>query len=127
MTKELFLDAVLHYTKHLDPDQGPNGSYVFLLLDSHVSRWNPKAIYTLFKHRVIPVFFPSHLSIVVQPQDNGVILFLHKCIEEASVLRRLYKNETDIEYTNRVLEDAFRSFREGERKKLIDHGSNSTT
>jgi hypothetical protein len=63
----------------------------------------------------------------VQPQDNGVILFLHNCIEQASTLRRLYKNETDIEYINRVLEDGLCSFRNDERKKLIDHGSNSTT
>ena len=127
MTKDLFLDAMLHYVKHLAADQGPNGKFVFLLLDSHVSRWNPKALYTLFKNRVIAIYFPSHLSIVVQPQDNGVILYLHKCIERASQLNRLFKSETDIENTNRVLEKAFHLFRDGERKKLIDHGSNSTT
>ena len=127
MTKELFLDTVLHYVKHFAEDQGPTGKYTFLLLDSHVSRWHPKALFKLFEYRVVPIFFPSHLSIVCQPQDNGVILFLHKCIEEASALNRLCKASAGIEYANRVLEQAFFLFREGERKKLIDHGSNSTT
>eukprot|EP00531_Pseudo-nitzschia_arenysensis_P020314 CAMPEP_0116121844 /NCGR_PEP_ID=MMETSP0329-20121206/3908_1 /TAXON_ID=697910 /ORGANISM="Pseudo-nitzschia arenysensis, Strain B593" /LENGTH=1159 /DNA_ID=CAMNT_0003615673 /DNA_START=16 /DNA_END=3493 /DNA_ORIENTATION=- len=127
MTKELFLDAMLHYVKGLSSDQGPSGKYVFLLLDSHVSRWNPVALYTLFKHRVVPVFFPSHLSIVVQPQDNGVILFLHKCIEEASLLERLFQTDTNISYVNRILESGFKLFRDAERRKLMDRGSNSTT
>jgi hypothetical protein len=94
MTKELFLVAVIHFIENLPPTHGANGRYSFLLLDSHVSRWNPKALYYLFKHRVIPIFFPSHLSIVVQPQDNGVILFLHKCIEEAASIKRLFATET---------------------------------
>ena len=94
MTKELFLDAVIHFIKYLPSDQGANGKYIFLLLDSHVSRWNPIAFYLLFKNRIIPVFFPSHLSIVVQPQDNGVILYYHSCLEEASQLARLFKSET---------------------------------
>ena len=93
MTKLLFLDAVLHYIKNLPSDQGADGKYAFLLLDSHVSRWNPQALYILFKHRIIPIFFPSHLSIVVQPQDNGVILFFHKCMEEAAQIPRLFKSE----------------------------------
>ena len=94
MTKVLFLDAVLHFIKNIPSDQGADGKYTFLLLDSHVSRWNPKALYHLFKNRIIPIFFPSHLSIVVQPQDNGVILFFHKCLEEASLLERLFRSET---------------------------------
>ena len=127
MTKEVFFDAMLYYVKNLAPEQGPQGKYVFLLLDSHVSRWNPKALYTLFKHRVIPIFFPSHLSIVCQPQDNGVIFFLHKCIENASLLERLFTSESGIAHANNILERAFYTFRDEERKKLIDHGSNSTT
>ena len=127
MTKELFLDTVLHYVKHFADDQGPTGKYTFLLLDSHVSRWHPKALFKLFECRVIPIYFPSHLSIVCQPQDNGVILFLHACIEEASVLNRLCKSSVGLEYANSVLEQAFYLFREGERRKLLDHGSNSTT
>ena len=110
LTKELFFDAMLYYVKHLAPDQGPQGKYVFLLLDSHVSRWNPRALYILFKNRVIPIFFPSHLLIVCQPQDNGVIFFLHKCIEEASLLQRLYRSGTSLEYANRILERAFFKF-----------------
>ena len=94
MTKELFLVAVEHLVENIASDQGANGLYSFLLLDSHVSRWNPRALYLLFKNRIIPVFFPSHLSIVVQPQDNGVILFLHKCLEEASLMDRLFATET---------------------------------
>jgi hypothetical protein len=94
MTKELFLDLVLHLIKHLPSNQGADGMYSFLLLDNHVSRWNPKALYILFKNRIIPIFFPSHLSIVIQPQDNGVILFLHKCLEEASLLERLFEKDT---------------------------------
>ena len=94
MTKELFLEAMKHLIEHLSSKQGANGLYTFLLLDSHVSRWNPQALYLLFKNRVIPIFFPSHLTIVVQPQDNGVILFLHKCIEEAAQLERLFQTDT---------------------------------
>jgi hypothetical protein len=94
MTKELFLEAMKHLIEHLSSKQGANGMYTFLLMDSHVSRWNPRALYLLFKNRVIPIFFPSHLSIVVQPQDNGVILFLHKCIEEAAQLERLFQTDT---------------------------------
>ena len=118
---------MLYYVKHLAPDQGPQGKYVFLLLDSHVSRWNPRALYILFKNRVIPIFFPSHLSIVCQPQDNGVIFFLHKCIKETSLLQRLYRSRTSLKYANRILERAFFQFWDQERRKLIDHGSNSTT
>ena len=94
MTKELFLDAMKHLIEHLSSKQGADGTYTFLLMDSHVSRWNPQALFLLFKNRVVPIFFPSHLSIVVQPQDNGVILFLHKCIEEAAQLERLFQNDT---------------------------------
>ena len=127
MTKVLFLDAALHFIKNNPSDQGASGKYSFLLLDSHVSRWNPKALYLLFKNRIIPIFFPSHLSIVVQPQDNGVILFFHKCMEEASLISRLFKTETDISYSNRIMANALYLFREGERKKLMSRGSNSTT
>jgi hypothetical protein len=127
MTKELFLDLACHFVRHLGPDQGSKGMYTFLLTDSHVSRWHPKALYMLMKNRVIPLFFPSHLSIVVQPQDNGVILFLHKCIEETSSMQRLFRSQTDISYINRTLEKAFILFRDRERKKLMDRGSNSTT
>ena len=94
MTKELFLPAMKHLIENLPSKQGANGFYTFLLMDSHVSRWNPRALYLLFKNRIIPIFFPSHLSIVVQPQDNGVILFLHKCIEEAAQLERLFQTDT---------------------------------
>ena len=90
MTKELMPEVADHIIKHLRPDQGINGKYTFLLMDSHVSRWHPKALYLLFKYRVIPLFFPSHLTIVVQPQDNGVILYLHKCLEDASLIPRLF-------------------------------------
>ena len=38
MTKDLFLDTMLHYVKYIAADQGPNGKFDFLLLDSHVSR-----------------------------------------------------------------------------------------
>ena len=65
MTKELFLDAIIHFIKHLPSDQDANGKYIFLLLDSHVSRWNPIAFYLLFKNRIILVSFSSHLFIVV--------------------------------------------------------------
>ena len=94
MTKELFLLAMKHLIENLPSKQGASGMYTFLLMDSHVSRWNPQALYLLFKNRIIPIFFPSHLSIVVQPQDNGVILFLHKCIEEAAQLERLFQTDT---------------------------------
>jgi hypothetical protein len=94
MTKVLFLDGILHFIKNIPSDQGANGKYSFLLLDSHVSRWNPMALYFLFKNRIIPIFFPSHLSIVVQPQDNGVNLFFHKCMEESCQIARLFKSET---------------------------------
>ena len=127
MTKELFLDAVFHYINSLSPAQGSNGVWTFLLLDSHVSRWHPMALYHLFKNRVFPIFFPSHLSIVVQPQDNGVIMFMHHCIEMASQTARLFKADTDIMHANRVIEKGLFLFRDGERKKLLDHGSNSTT
>jgi hypothetical protein len=127
MTKELFLDLVLHYVRHLGPEQGPRGKYTFLLTDSHVSRWHPKALFILMKNRVIPLYFPSHLSIVVQPQDNGVILFLHKCIEETVSNERLFRSDTPISYINSSIERAFILFRDTERKKLIDRGSNSTT
>jgi hypothetical protein len=127
MTKELFLDMACHYVRHLGPDQGSHGMYTFLLTDSHVSRWHPKALYILMKNRIIPLFFPSHLSIVVQPQDNGVILFLHKCIEDTAIMERLFRSSTDVAYINKVLETAFILFRDTERKKLMDRGSNSTT
>ena len=94
MTKVLFLDGVMHFIKNIPSNQGACGKYSFLLLDSHVSRWNPIALYLLFKNRIIPIFFPSHLSIVVQPQDNGVILYFHKCMEEACQINRLFKSET---------------------------------
>ena len=90
MTKELFPVICSHIIEHLRPDQGIGGKYTFILMDSHISRWNPKALYLLFLHRVIPIFFPSHLTIVVQPQDNGVILYLHKCLEDASLIPRLF-------------------------------------
>ena len=128
MNKELFLDLACHYTRHLGPDQGPGGMYTFLLTDSHVSRWHPQALYLLMKNRVIPLFFPSHLSIVAQPQDNGVILFLHKCIEDTVTTERLFRSSTDVAYINKVLvELAFILFQDTERKKLMDRGSNSTT
>ena len=94
MTKELFPFVCSHIIEYLAADQGSNGKYTFLLMDSHVSRWHPRALYLLFKHRIIPLFFPSHLTIVAQPQDNGVILYLHKCLEEASLIPRLFATQT---------------------------------
>ena len=91
MTKELFIAVAHHIIDNLAADQGIDGKYFFMLLDSHVSRWNPKALYLLMKNRVIPVFFPSHLSIVTQPQDNGVIYYLHSCFEEAAQIARLFE------------------------------------
>ena len=94
MTKVLFPEVCKHIIENLSPEQGENGKYTFVLMDCHVSRWNPIGLYLLFKHRVIPIFFPSHLSVVTQPQDNGVILYMHACLEDASLIPRLFASET---------------------------------
>lgn len=127
MTKEIFFDACIHFVRNLPPDHGKNGLWCFLLLDSHVSRWNPCGINYLFEHKVMPIYFPSHLSIVVQPQDNGVISFLQYCVANIWDEIRLFKTGTNIEFFNQGLEKALTEFREEERMKLRDRGSNSTT
>ena len=38
MTKEVFLDSMIHFTKYLPKDQGKDGKFTFLVTDSHVSR-----------------------------------------------------------------------------------------
>ena len=81
----------------------------------------------LFEHKVMPIYFPSHLSIVVQPQDNGVIAFLQQCIANAWDEIRLFKETTDIAFFNQGLERAMTEFREEEHQKLMSRGSNSTT
>ena len=59
MTREKFPHVANHIIEHLDDNQCANGRYSFHLFDSHVSCWNPKAIYKLFKHRVIYInIFP---------------------------------------------------------------------
>ena len=127
MTKDIFVDACIHFVKNLPPDQGKDGAWSFLLLDSHVSRWSPLALNVLFEHKVMPIYFPSHLSIVVQPQDNGVIAFLQQCIANAWDEIRLFKETTDIAFFNQGLERAMTEFREEEHQKLMSRGSNSTT
>jgi len=127
MVKENFYDACAHFVKGLPAHQGKEGQWCFLLLDSHVSRWSPNAIDYLFKNCVMPIYFPSHLSIVVQPQDNGVISFFQLCMANACAMDRLFKDEADLAYFNRIIEKALIEFWEKERKKLQDRGSNSTT
>ena len=93
MDKDIFLEVMKYFVDRQPKKFGAKGQYSFLFLDGHVSRWHPKALLLLFQNRIVPLFFPSHLSIVVQPNDNGVIYFLHKCIEDASQLSRMFKND----------------------------------
>ena len=63
MTKELFLEVVNYFINQLPKHLGAGNQFSFLLLDGHVSRWHPVALFLLFKHNIIPVFFPSHTLI----------------------------------------------------------------
>ena len=127
MTKELFLDAVIYFIKNLSEDCRKNGLWRFLLLNGHVSRWNPVAIQLLILHRVYPIYFPSHLSIVLQPQDNGVIAFWKNTFEEVNLFDRIFKHNFGITDINICLEEAIKLFHERENKKLVCNGTNSTT
>ena len=127
MTKEIFLDSMVHFTKHLAKDQGKNGKFTFLVADSHVSRWNPKALLWLFEHRVIPYFFPSHLSVHVQPQDNNVIYCIHRCINNAEMLPRVVEAYSSIEMLNIMISKALTDFRDSENRTKKKRGSNATT
>ena len=127
MTKEVFLDSMIHFTKYLPKDQGKDGKFTFLVTDSHVSRWNPKALVWLFENRVIPYYFPSHLSIHVQPQDNGPIYCIHKCISNADMLVRISQDVSSIEMLNQLISTALTEFRETENDTKKKRGSNATT
>jgi len=94
MEKETFVQMVPWMTARLPSHLGANGQYSFLLLDGHISRWHPKALFLLMKKRMIPIFFPSHTTIVAQPNDNGTIYKLHTCIEEAAQSERTFERDT---------------------------------
>ena len=101
--------------------------FSFLVADAHISRWNPKALVWLFQNRVIPYFFPSHLSIHVQPQDNGVICSLHNAINNAESSTRIIENHSTIALLNSMLELALIDFRNRENETKKKQGTNSTT
>ena len=120
--KSLFFDAMAHFTRQLPKDQGKDGAFSFLAMDSHVSRWNPKALLRLFENRVIPYFFPSHLSIHFQPQDCGVMHKLHMSINTCESKSRIVENTSSIALLNATLEEALTTFQneENELKKKGD-------
>ena len=127
MNKTLFFDGMVHFTKQLPKDQGVNGFYSFLAMDSHVSRWNPKALLRLFENRVIPYFFPSHLSIHFQPQDCGVIRKLHMSINCCESKTHIVENTSSVALLNATLEEALTTFRNEENELKKKRGSNATT
>ena len=92
-----------------------------------MSRWNPKAIVWCFENRVIPYYFPSHLTIHIQPQDNGVIAKVHRCINDAEEIPRLSEETSTIALMNATLEVALTDFRDSENETKRERASNCTT
>ena len=127
MNKNLFFDSMIHFTKQLPKDQGKDGRFCFLTMDAHVSRWHPKALVWLFENRVIPYFFPSHLSIHVQPQDGGVISKVHKCIDQSESRTRFMENSSTIALLNSTIEWALTNFRNEENELIKSRTTNATT
>ncbi|CAB9504178.1 unknown protein [Seminavis robusta] len=72
MLKRTFYDFILHFTKQLPHDQGPNGIGVVLFLDWHCSRECPQSLILAFlKYNILIFVLPSKTSIWAQPCDNG--------------------------------------------------------
>ena len=81
----------------------------------------------MFQNRVIPYFFPSHLSIHVQPQDCGVLHQVHGCINNAEASTRLIENDSSTALLNSTLESALTEFRNKENETKKWRGTNATT
>jgi len=109
----------------LPSSQGKGGNPVILFLDGHSSRWNVAALRYLMLNNVYPFFLASHTTIWSQPNDNGTIMRLHSCIEDATIKKRRW-HKAIIPYFNDIFVHAWRSFLSKEANDLLS-GTNNTT
>eukprot|EP00978_Attheya_sp_CCMP212_P048024 scaffold462470_cov106-Attheya_sp.AAC.1 len=84
MDKQPFLDWSHHFVCNLPESQGKGKEPTFLTLDGHVSHSNLAAMQYLKENNVFVFSLPSHTSIWSQPNDCGVNLMFHACVEQVA-------------------------------------------
>lgn len=125
MTQEVFYKFAEHFVNSLPENHGP----VLLLLDGHGSRWSLQALQLLLSNQVYVFVIASHTSIWAQPNDCGLNLRFHRCIEKiCQRRRRQQQGAPGVEYFNDIFCDAWRLYLQQERLDLLsDNKSNNTT
>ena len=125
MTQEVFFKFAQHFINSLPQNHEP----VLLLLDGHGSRWALQALQLLLANKVYCFFIASHTSIWAQPNDCGLNLRFHRCIEYVCKHRRRGKAHTpNAEYFNEIFPDGWRHYMNQEREDpLSENKSNNTT
>ena len=103
MDKKTFLDWSHHFVVNLPDTQGKGKEPVFLTLDGHVSRSNLTAMRYLRENNVFVFFLPSHTSIWSQPNDCGVNLCFHACVEQVARGMKIGVSDAKVEYHNKII------------------------
>jgi hypothetical protein len=139
MQKYLFMQSMKNFIENLPKNQG-KGQYeddngvikekepVILFLDGHSSRWCLPALKYLQENGVHLFFFPSHTSIITQPNDNGVNASLHSWTAKSTrQLRWTGSGKPSITYYNEILSVALTGFWDEQRRLLLHTGQNAAS
>jgi hypothetical protein len=81
------------------------------------------------QNKVYPFIITSHTLIWAQPNDCGLNLCFHRCIEFICKRRRhVQGGKPDVAYFNEIFSDAWRHYMNQEQHDLLsEKGSNNTT
>jgi hypothetical protein len=127
MDKQHFLDWSHHFVKNLPESQGKGKEAVFLTLDGHVSRSNLAAMRYLKENNVFVFFLPSHTSIWSQPNDCGVNLRFHACVEQVANKMRKGVSDAKVEYHNKIIRAAWELYLKKESDDYQRTGTNAAS
>ncbi|EAX87615.1 hypothetical protein TVAG_263530 [Trichomonas vaginalis G3] len=97
MTKKLFLDWAKHFIAFVNKNFGePHLREThYLLLDSHISRRNKKALELFREHKIELITFPAHCTHAMQPFD---VVIAHS-------YKTKIQKQYDLLYKNAILKD----------------------
>ena len=124
MTQEVFYKFAQHFVNTLPENHGP----VLLIVDGHASRWSLQALQLLLTNKVYLFVIASHTSIWAQPNDCGLNLRFHRCIETICKRRRRRQAGTPgVEYFNGIFCDAWRLYLQQEREELLSNNKRNNT
>ena len=125
MLKRTFYDFVVHFSKHLPHDQGPNGKGVVLFLDWHGSRACPKVMAFALKSNVLIFIFPSKASLWCQLCDVGENLAVSVSISAVAQEKGILETSAmSYEVANKVFREGLQRHVDEQVAELVRTGAN---